>query len=39
MSVLFEELLSRCPEIRSVGEPELAPSSFDNRVRRLAFAF
>lgn len=39
MSVLFEELLSRCPEIRSIGEPELAPSSFDNRVRRLSFAF
>lgn len=39
MSVLFRELLTRLPEIRSVREPELTPSSFDNRVRRLEFAF
>jgi hypothetical protein len=39
MSVLFRELLTRMPQIRSVREPELALSSFDNRVRRLAFTF
>jgi cytochrome P450 len=37
ISVLFRELLSRLPDIRSVGEPELVPSNFDNRVDRLAF--
>jgi cytochrome P450 len=39
MTVLFRELLTRLPEIRSVGEPELVPSSFDNRVARLRFTF
>jgi cytochrome P450 len=39
MSALFRELLTRLPAVRSVGEPELVPSSFDNRVRRLAFTF
>jgi hypothetical protein len=39
MSVLFRELLTRLPGIRSVGQPVPAPSSFDNRVRRLAFTF
>jgi hypothetical protein len=39
MTVLFRELLTRLPEIRSVGEPELVPSSFDNRVGRLRFTF
>ena len=39
MTVLFRELLTRLPDIRSVGEPDLVPSSFDNRVRRLRFAF
>jgi len=37
LSVLFRELFDRLPEIRSVGEPELVPSSFDNRVGRLRF--
>jgi cytochrome P450 len=39
MTVLFRELLSRLPWIRAVREPELVPSSFDNRIRRLDFAF
>jgi cytochrome P450 len=37
ISVLFRELFGRLPEIRSVGTPELVPSSFDNRVGRLRF--
>ena len=39
MTVLFRELLTRLPEIRSTGAPELVPSSFDNRVGRLPFTF
>jgi len=39
MTVLFRELLSRLPQIRSVDEPVLVPSSFDNRVARLPFAY
>jgi cytochrome P450 len=38
ISVLFRELLTRLPEIHSVGEPELIASNFDNRVGRLHFA-
>jgi cytochrome P450 len=37
MALLFRELLTRLPEIRAVGEPELVPSTFDNRVSRLEF--
>ncbi|MFI7598064.1 cytochrome P450 [Actinoplanes sp. NPDC049681] len=37
MTVLFRELLTRHPGLRSVGEPELVASSFDNRVGRLRF--
>jgi cytochrome P450 len=37
IAVLFRELLTRLPGIRSVGEPELVPSNFDNRVGRLTF--
>jgi cytochrome P450 len=39
MTVLFRELLTRLPGIRSTGEPELVPSDFDNRVGRLPFTF
>ncbi|WP_078896952.1 cytochrome P450 [Streptomyces sp. NRRL S-495] len=39
MKVLYRELFTRLPEARSVGEPELAPSSFDHRVRALRFTF
>ncbi|MEU8920226.1 cytochrome P450 [Kitasatospora sp. NPDC048545] len=39
MTALFRELFTRLPEARSVGEPELVPSSFDHRVRSLRFAF
>jgi cytochrome P450 len=39
MTVLFRELLTRLPDIRSAGTPELVPSSFDNRVGRMPFSF
>jgi cytochrome P450 len=39
MTVLFKELLTRLPEIRSVAEPQIVPSSFDNRVGSLIFTF
>ncbi|MEW1907528.1 cytochrome P450 [Kitasatospora sp. NPDC085895] len=39
MKVLFRELFTRMPELRSVGEPVLIPSSFDHRVRSLRFTF
>jgi cytochrome P450 len=39
ITVLFRELFRRVPAIRSVGEPELMPSTFDNRVGRLPFTF
>ncbi|MBD0689299.1 cytochrome P450 [Streptomyces sp. CBMA123] len=39
MTTLFRELFTRLPEARSVGEPVLAPSSFDHRVRSLRFTF
>ncbi|MGW2544410.1 cytochrome P450 [Kitasatospora sp. NPDC001574] len=39
MKVLYRELFTRLPGIRSVGEPELVPSSFDHRVRSLRFTF
>jgi cytochrome P450 len=39
LALLFRELYERLPGLRSVGQPELVPSSFDNRVRRLAFTF
>ncbi|MFG2824053.1 cytochrome P450 [Kitasatospora sp. NPDC048365] len=39
MKVLFRELYDRLPQLRSVGEPELIPSSFDHRVRALRFDY
>jgi cytochrome P450 len=39
MTVLFRELYTRLPEIRSVEPPELIPSNFDHRVKRLSFTF
>jgi cytochrome P450 len=39
MAAVFRELYQRLPGVVSVGEPELVPSSFDNRVARLRFAF
>ncbi|MFJ8041766.1 cytochrome P450 [Kitasatospora sp. NPDC096147] len=39
MRVLFRELLTRLPRIRSVGEPALVHSSFDNRVKALRLAY
>ncbi|WP_405798297.1 cytochrome P450 [Streptomyces sp. NBC_01506] len=39
MKALFRELLTRLPELRSVGAPVLVPSNFDNRVRSMRCAF
>ncbi|MFJ6212116.1 cytochrome P450 [Streptomyces sp. NPDC092296] len=39
LRTIFTELLTRLPDVRSVGEPELVPSSFDNRIRSLRFTF
>ncbi|MEU6998965.1 cytochrome P450 [Nonomuraea sp. NPDC046570] len=39
MRAMFRELLTRLPEIRSVGEPELLVSNFDNSVRSQGFTF
>jgi cytochrome P450 len=39
LRTMFRELLTRLPGIRSVGEPELLLSNFDNSVRSQAFAF
>ncbi|MER8182283.1 cytochrome P450 [Kitasatospora sp. NPDC094015] len=39
MKVLLGELFTRLPDIRSAGAPDLIPSSFDHRVRSLAFTF
>lgn len=39
MKVLFRELFTRLPGLRSVGGPDLVPSSFDHRVRSLRFTF
>nr|WP_051967402.1 cytochrome P450 [Kitasatospora mediocidica] len=39
MKALYRELFTRLPELRSVGGPELVPSSFDHRVRSLRFTF
>ncbi|GAB2460869.1 cytochrome P450 [Streptosporangium sandarakinum] len=36
---MFRELFTRLPMIRTVGEPELLVSNFDNSVRRQAFTF
>lgn len=39
MRAVFAELLARIPDVRTVGEPDLLASSFDNRVRRMPFTF
>jgi cytochrome P450 len=39
MAVLFRELFTRLPDLRSEGEPHLVPSNFDNRVGALRFAY
>ncbi|MFG3225691.1 cytochrome P450 [Kitasatospora sp. NPDC048194] len=39
MAVLLRELYTRLPAVRSVGEPDLVPSSFDHRIRSLRFTF
>ncbi|MFC5003589.1 cytochrome P450 [Dactylosporangium cerinum] len=37
LTVLFRELFTRLPDLRSVGAPDLVPSNFDHRVARLGF--
>lgn len=39
LKIMFRELLSRLPDIRTVGEPELLLSNFDNGVLRQPFTF
>ncbi|MER7762454.1 cytochrome P450 [Streptomyces sp. NPDC097619] len=39
MRALFRELLTRPRDLRATGLPDLAGSSFDNRVRSLKFTF
>jgi cytochrome P450 len=39
MTALFRELLTRLPDIRTAGEPELVASNFDNRIARLPFTY
>ncbi|MET8869223.1 cytochrome P450 [Nonomuraea sp. NPDC004580] len=39
MRTMFRELLTRLPGIRTVGEPELLLSNFDNSVRSQRFTF
>jgi cytochrome P450 len=39
LTVLFRELFTRLPGLRSVGSPDLVPSNFDNRIARLAYAY
>ena len=39
MTVLFRELLTRLPEIRSIAEPQSVASSFDNRISHLPFSY
>lgn len=38
LRTLYRELLVRVPDIRMVGTPEMLPSSFDHRIRRMRFA-
>ncbi|MFG1944314.1 cytochrome P450 [Nonomuraea sp. NPDC048826] len=37
LRTMYKELLTRLPDIRTVGEPELLVSNFDNSVRSQAF--
>jgi cytochrome P450 len=39
IKIMFRELFTRLPDIRSVGEPELLLSNFDNSVRSQGFTF
>lgn len=39
LTVLFRELFTRLPELRSVGAPDLVPSNFDHRVARLGYTY
>ncbi len=39
LTVLFRELFTRLPELRSVGAPDVVPSNFDNRVARLRYSY
>ncbi|MDA0632589.1 cytochrome P450 [Nonomuraea sp. MCN248] len=39
LRAMYRELLTRLPDVRTIGEPELLVSNFDNSVRRQAFTF
>jgi cytochrome P450 len=39
LKIMFRELLSRLPDIRTIGEPELLLSNFDNGVLHQPFTF
>ncbi|HXA59193.1 MAG TPA: cytochrome P450, partial [Streptosporangiaceae bacterium] len=39
LKIMFRELLSRLPDIRTVGEPDLLLSNFDNGVLHQPFTF
>jgi cytochrome P450 len=39
LKIMFRELFTRLPEIRTTGEPELLLSNFDNGVVRQPFTF
>jgi cytochrome P450 len=39
LDLLFRELYTRLPGLRSTAPPVLVPSSFDNRMKRLPFTF
>ncbi len=39
ITIMFRELFTRIPDIRTVGEPELLLSNFDNAVKRQPFTF
>ncbi|WP_327000945.1 cytochrome P450 [Dactylosporangium sp. NBC_01737] len=39
LTVLFQELFTRLPQLRAVGAPDLVASNFDHRVARLGFTY
>jgi cytochrome P450 len=39
LRTMFRELLTRLPDVRTVGEPDLLLSNFDNSVRSQAFTY
>lgn len=37
MTYMYRELFTRVPNIRAIGDPQMLPSNFDNRILRLEF--